>query len=118
MFAGLLYSGSDPITTTIFQNNLFSSYHTWWFPMAFYGIAGAATGLSMLGYRKFPSIGTSIRSMLLAIIALAIVIGMVLYNTQEFSLFPSIGLIVLENIAISFVILIVYSIVGRLINIG
>jgi serine/threonine protein kinase len=118
MFAGLLYASSDPITTTLFQNHLFSSYHTWWFPMAFYGIAGLATGLSMLGPRKFPSIGTAIRSIILAIIALAIVIGFVLYSTREFHLFLTISLIVLANIAISLILLIVYSIVGRLINIG
>lgn len=116
MLAGLLYSSADPITATLFQNHLFSSYHTWWFPLAFYGIAGAATGLARLGRRKFPSIGSSIRSAILAIIALAIVIGLVLYNTQEFRLFPTIGLIVLANIAISFILLIVYSIVGRLIQ--
>ena len=115
MFARLLYGQGDPITATLFPNSSFNGYHAWWFPLAFYGVAGLATGLAMLGRRKFPSIGSSIRSTILAIIIFAVIIGLVLFNTKEVSLFTSIGLIILANIAISFIMLIIYSIIGRLI---
>ncbi|GLV60010.1 hypothetical protein KDH_68330 [Dictyobacter sp. S3.2.2.5] len=117
MVADFMYRGNDTLTNTLFHNvNFGPQYHAWWFPMAFYGIAGLIAGLSMLRRRKFPSIGSSIRACLLAAIAMAAVVGFIIYNARGWRLFPEIGLIVLINIVISLVILIVYSIMGRLID--
>ncbi|GCE20726.1 protein kinase domain-containing protein [Dictyobacter kobayashii] len=117
MVADFMYRGNDSLTTTLFHNaNFGPQYHAWWFPLAFYGVAGLITGLTMLRRRKFPSIGSSIRASLLAVIALAAIVGFILYNAKELRLFPELGLIVLINIAISLIILVVYSIMGRLID--
>ncbi|GHO84984.1 serine/threonine-protein kinase [Dictyobacter formicarum] len=117
MIADFMYRGNDTLTATLFHNaNFGPQYHAWWFPVAFYGITGLLTGLTMLRRRKFPSIGSSIRASLLAVIGLAAVISFILYNAKEWRLFPEIGLIVLINIAISLIILVVYSIMGRLID--
>ncbi|GCF11502.1 serine/threonine-protein kinase [Dictyobacter arantiisoli] len=116
LLSSAFYPGNNTLTATLFHGGAFYNYHTWWFPLAFYGIAGLATGLSRLRPRKFPSIGSSIRATILAIIVLAIEVGYVLYNTRLLRIFPTVGLDVLANIVICFIALIVYSIVGRLID--
>ncbi|GCE46394.1 serine/threonine protein kinase [Thermosporothrix hazakensis] len=89
----------------------------WWVPLLYYGLAGAAGDLSvLLKPRRYPSLGSSFRACLLAIILFAVSLGVTLYQAQEIMIFPQIGLILLENVGFAFIALAIYSIAARLID--
>ncbi|BCL79857.1 serine/threonine protein kinase [Ktedonobacteria bacterium brp13] len=96
----------------------------WWQPWFFYGLAGVATGLAMIGRRRRPSIGSCIRSALLAIIVLGVFDGMVAFNEYAYipkhlvGVFQTAGMMLLVNVIVAFVILLIYSIFANLIDIG
>ncbi|GCE13120.1 serine/threonine protein kinase [Tengunoibacter tsumagoiensis] len=87
----------------------------WWAPLLINGIAGLLTGLTKLR-RKYPSVGSVTRAVLLAAIGLAASLGFVLYQLQELSSYQFLGLVLLCNLIISFAILVVYSIMIRLVD--
>ncbi|GCE28265.1 hypothetical protein KDA_37490 [Dictyobacter alpinus] len=116
LVADFMYRGNDSLVNALTHTASFAPLHNWWFPLAFYGFAGLLTGLSMLRPRKFPSIGSSIRASLLAVIAMAAALGYILYSAKALRLFPELGIIILANIIVSLIILLIYSIMGRLID--
>ena len=109
MLYPLDYAAFHPLLSTAHGSN-------WWAPLLINGVAGLATGLTMLRKRKYPTVGSSTRAMILAAIGLAISIGFVLYNLSNLKNFPTLGLIALANIVVCYVILVVYSIVIGLID--
>jgi serine/threonine protein kinase len=119
LLAGLLYPNIEPyrfLFPVFNQHNL-----TWIQPWVMYGLAGAASGLTMLGRRRFPSIGSAIRSALLSLIVLGIFTGFALYSSYKLrfqAIFLTGGLVLLVDIALALVVLIVYSIFARLIDFG
>jgi hypothetical protein len=88
----------------------------WWIPVLLYSLAGFVPGLTMLGKRKYPSISSVTRAILLALILFAATLGFLLYSVGELRFFPAVGLVMLVNLAIALVLLIVYSVIVRLID--
>ena len=115
----LFYSDVHIFHATLYPTSI--DFFAWWSPYLYFLVAGFAPGLSMLlKIKKYPTISSAIRATILAIIGLAAVLGGTLYsvNIRELRRFPHAGIVLLITIAISFVLLIVYSIVGRLIDAG
>jgi hypothetical protein len=119
LLAGILFPSIEPYR---FLFPLFNRHElTWMQPWVLYGLAGAASGLTMLGRRRFPSIGSAIRSALLSVIVLGIFDGFVMYNYYKGHILAEFlvsGTVLLINIAIALIILLVYSIFARLIDFG
>jgi serine/threonine protein kinase len=113
----LFYSDVRIFHETLYPGSL--GFFEWWNPYLYFLVAGFAPGLSMLlKIKKYPTISSVIRATILSIIGMAAVLGLTLYNAHELRRFPHAGITLLVTIAISFVLLIVYSIVGRLIDAG
>ena len=95
---------------------------SWWNPLFINGLIGTLAGLSMLRKRRFPSIGSATRGTILGALALFGSIGFVFYS--QFGLYillksaANIGLVGIANVVIAFVFLIIYSIMGRLLDPG
>ena len=79
-------------------------------------------GLSMLRKRRFPTIGSVMRGIILGAIGLLGGTGFILYSQLGFSVLLhsllNLGLLSVANILVAFVLLVVYSIVGRLLDPG
>jgi hypothetical protein len=89
-----------------------------WLSPLLLGITGFAAGLSMLKPHKYATIGSSLRAAILAAIAQACCIGFVLNRFDQLSLFPTIAIFALINIIAGFALLVVYSAVAWLIDVG
>ncbi|GER92095.1 hypothetical protein KDW_62570 [Dictyobacter vulcani] len=89
LIADFMYRSNDSLTASLFRYTRFPQLHAWWFLLVFYGFAGLLTGLSMLRRRKFPSIGSSLRATMLAVIGMAAALGYILFSAKELRSFPS-----------------------------
>ncbi len=91
-----------------------------WDPLLVNGLVGFLAGLSMLRKRRYPGIGSAIRGTILGAIGLFGSIGFIFYrqlgpSTLIRSLF-NIGILGIANIAVALAFLVVYSILGRLLD--
>lgn len=103
----------------------FISLHTiryWWNPLFINGLIGFMAGLSMLRKRRFPTIGSVTRGTILGTIGLIGSISFILYSQFGFSVFLrslfNLGILSVPSILVAFALLVVYSIVGRLLDPG
>ncbi|HEY5002369.1 MAG TPA: protein kinase [Ktedonobacteraceae bacterium] len=108
-----------------FLREHFISLHTsrfWWNPLLINGLIGFMAGLSMLRKRRFPTIGSVIRGTILGTIGLFGSISVILYSQFGLSVFLhsllNIGLLSSANVLVAFALLIIYSILGRLLDPG
>jgi serine/threonine protein kinase len=119
LLASAFYHTGIPFATIVGGN------HTG-LTIAFYGLAGLATGLSIIGRRRLPSIGSAIRATFLAVLVVGIMAGYLAYTIYGASrtytdyflrrLALPLGMSLLGDIIIAFIVLLVYSICARLIN--
>lgn len=118
LLASMFYQNMEPYRL-LFPASAYYHGLSWWQPWLFYGLAGVATGLAMLGRRRLPSIGSCIRSALLALIILSGFVGFIMfsaYPSRYYALFLASGIVILVNVIIAFAVLVIYSIVAHLIG--
>ncbi len=112
----VFYAGHDALHLTLFTGASDARY-VWWISPLIYVVAALATGLPMLiKLRRYPSIGTSIRSVIMAVVGLCIVCGYVLFRLQEFRHFFTTELIALITILVAAIVLVIYSVVARIVD--
>jgi serine/threonine protein kinase len=115
----LLFNGEDGLRLPLF-GTLFYPYHrilySWWIPYVTYALAGFIPGLTMLRKRRYPSLSSVTRAMLLSLLVFAATLAFLLYSINALRAFPGIGLILLANLAIALLLLTTYSVIIRLID--
>ncbi len=94
----------------------------WWNPLLVNGLIGFMAGLSMLRKRRYPGIGSATRGTILGALALFGSISFIFYSQFGLSLLIkslfNIGILGAVNVAVAFALLVVYSIMGRLLDPG
>jgi serine/threonine protein kinase len=106
------------------REHLFSLHviRSWWNPLFINGLIGALAGLSMLRKRRFPNIGSATRGTILGALALFGSIGFVFYNQFGLNVLLrsafNISIVGIANILLAFALLVIYSILGRLLDPG
>jgi serine/threonine protein kinase len=115
----------SPYTDYTFLREHFISLHTaryWWNPLLINGLIGFMAGLSMLRKRRFPTIGSATRGTILGAITLFGSISVILYSQFSVSVFLrslfNIGLLSSANVLVAFALLVIYSVLGRLLDPG
>ena len=116
LVGSLFYPGHDPLHNTIFST--VKGLDEWWVTPLSYLIIAMAAGLSMLRRRRFPSINSSIRALLLTVIALACYGVYLFYQHNLWKHIVTVGFPTLITVGIGFIALIIYSVIGRLIDTG
>jgi Serine/threonine protein kinase len=119
LLASMFYQNVEPYRLLFPVGDYYNGL-SWWQPWLFYGLAGVATGLAMLGRRRLPSIGSCIRSALLAIIILGGFVAFIAFSAYPSKyhapVLLSSGIVILVNVIIAFAVLVVYSIIAHLIG--
>ena len=98
----------------------FNSTRYWWSPLLVNSLTGFMAGLSMLGKKRYPTIGSVMRGSILGAIGFFGSIGFILYSRFGLPLLIksifNIGILGVANVAVAFALLVVYSIMGRLLD--
>lgn len=115
----------SPYIDYAFLREHFISLHTtryWWDPLLINGLIGFMAGLSMLKKRRFPTIGSTTRGTILGALGMFGSISVILYSQFDLSIFLhslfNIGLLSIANVLVAFALLVIYSIIGRLLDPG
>jgi serine/threonine protein kinase len=113
--AGFLIHGSSNM------GNSSSSYTTYalWFPWLISAASGVIPGLAVIFRKKiYPSIGSAIRSCILAALGLGIMYGIYFYQAGGLSSFPIFGMDILADIVVAGIFILIYAIAGRMVDPG
>jgi serine/threonine protein kinase len=124
---GFLHIISDYPDYDVVRDRFISLYSMryGWYTLLINGLIGFMAGLSMLSKRRFPSIGSATRGTILGTIGLLGGIGFTLYIQIPYTQFGpvtplrllfNVALLSIPNILLAFALLVVYSIVGRLLD--